>query len=445
MNTPNNPEQTVAEVSAMSGSLVGVRLGKYEVVDEIGRGSMGTVYLGQDHFAGRNVAIKVAHPEVLQDPVRGSTYRKLFFNEAKIAGLLKHPNIIAVYDACVDDGGGYLVMEHVPGGRTLKDHCTPDKLLSVDEVVGITFKCAKALDYAHRKGVVHRDIKPGNILRTAEGEVKLSDFGIAMITQLDATETQLDGAVGSPLYMSPEQIREEQVTQQSDLFSLGVVMYELLTGRHPFSADSFASLVHRIIGDSPTPVTELRADVPAGVENIIGRALEKKPSERYRSGVELAGDLSLVFDYVELFQDGRAGTEKFDCVRELSFFRDFTDPEIWEVINASRWQDFSPQERIIEEGDMDDAFFVVISGEVAVRKGEKQVNLLGEGDCFGEMGFIARQQRTASIVANTAVTAMKVRASLMERASKDCQLRFHKAFLNTLITRLSQTTEKVGD
>ena len=147
-------------------------LGKYDVIKEVGRGSMGIVYLGHDAFTGRDVAIKVALPEALQDEHGGTRYRKLFFNEAKVAGMLRHPNITSVYDAGVEEDICFIVMEYVAGGKTLHDHCQPDSLLPLDDVVRIVFKCARALDYANRKGVVHRDIKTRNILLTNEQEVK---------------------------------------------------------------------------------------------------------------------------------------------------------------------------------------------------------------------------------------------------------------------------------
>ena len=154
-------------------------LGKYDVVREVGRGSMGVVYLGHDPFTGSDVAIKVALPESLQDKRGGARYRKLFFNEAKVAGKLRHPNIVGVFDAGMEDEICYIVMEMIFGGRTLYDHCQPDTLLPIEDVVRIIFKSARALDYAHRQGVIHRDIKPRNILLSEDGEVKLCDFSIA--------------------------------------------------------------------------------------------------------------------------------------------------------------------------------------------------------------------------------------------------------------------------
>jgi serine/threonine protein kinase len=187
-----------------------------------------------------------------------SSYRKLFFNEAKVAGKLRHPNIVGVFDAGVEGDVCYIVMEMIFGGRTLFDHCQPDSLLPIEDVVRVIFKSARALDYAHRQGVIHRDVKPRNILLTEDGEVKLSDFSIALRTQGDATDTQVHGYIGSPLYMSPEQVKDDTITNQTDIFSLGVVMYELLTGRHPFAADNLPAIAHRITEKIPTPLLEMR-------------------------------------------------------------------------------------------------------------------------------------------------------------------------------------------
>lgn len=419
-------------------------IGKYEVIRELGRGAMGIVYLGHDPFAGRDVAIKVALPEALQDEKQGARYRKMFFNEAKVAGMLRHPNIIQVYDAGVEDEISFIVMEYIGGNRSLCDHTNPDSLLPVEDVVRLMFKSLRALDYAHRQGVVHRDVKPKNILLTNDHDVKIGDFSVALMTRPDTIDTQVHGYIGSPLYMSPEQIREDNVTHQSDIFSIGTVLYELLTGRHPFYADSLPAIIYRIQNKAHTPLHDVRADAPDVLGQIIDRALKKNPEERYKNGLDLAADLSLVFDHLDLFEDGPTRQEKNNLVKDLQFFNDFSDAEIWEVINASNFLEFDYGDEIITEGDIDSSFYVIVSGTVQVIKGGRGLDELRPGDCFGEMGFIAGKERTASIVATSSVAVLKVRAAFIDRVSLHCQLLFHKVFLNTLVKRLSLTTTRMS-
>ena len=419
------------------------RLGKYEVLNEIARGGMGIVFLGYDSFVDREVAIKVQHNDSVVGGDRAARNRKMFFNEAHTAGRLHHPNILSIYDAGVEGDICYIVMELIQDGNTLKPFCTPASLLPVDKVVEMIFKCAKALDYAHRNGVVHRDIKPGNILVTPDMDVKVGDFSIALFTESDLTVTQPLGVMGSPLYMSPEQINDQEVTSRTDLFSLGVIMYELLTGHHPFQADKISTLLNKVINDQPTSMRFFRNDLPANLETVVERALAKNPDQRYQTGLEFAADLSTVSDLGSA-EDDLYSQERFNAVRQLDFFQDFADPEIWEILRATIWQDYQPGEEIITEGEIDDAFYVIVTGSVLVRKGTKSIAILRRGDCFGEMGYITKTKRTATILVTSLVSIMKINATLIEQLSKDTQLRFHRVFLRTLVDRLSRASDQLS-
>lgn len=421
------------------------KLGKYEVLDEISRGSMGIVYLGHDPYIDRHVAIKVAFAEQLRDEESGAQYRKMFFNEAHTAGKLTHPNIISIHDAGVDGDTCYIVMEFVPGGQTLKNFCRSDALLPIERVVEIVFKCAAALDYAHREGVIHRDIKPSNILVTEDGDVKIGDFSIAYINKLDSTGTMPLGMVGSPRYMSPEQICEDYLTNQTDIFSLGVIMYELLSGRHPFAADNFSRLVQKILNEEPPPLAEVRSGIPDDLERIVRKAIAKNPAERYKTGLELATDLSRAFDHLEHPREEISEEERFNAVKKLDFFQGFPDVEIWEIVRAATWQDYADGEDIIREGELDDSFYIIVSGAVRVRKGTKELRCLTQGDCFGEMGYLARTKRTATIVADGPTRLMKLNSTVISQVSLQCQVRFLKVFLRTLIFRLSVTTQRISE
>jgi len=416
------------------------KLGKYEIQRQIGRGSMGIVYEGYDPYEDRRVAVKVALAESLSDPEVGPRYRKMFFNEAHTAGRLRHPNIVQIYDAGMDGDSCYIVMELIDGADTLRSYCRASNLLSYKRVVEIIFVCAKALDYAHRKGVIHRDIKPTNILLTRDGEVKIGDFSIAHLMTADTANTLPTGFVGSPRYMSPEQVQEDTITNQTDLFSLGIVMYELLTGNHPFAADGFSRLIHKIINEAPPALKTYRDDIPDILEKIIYHSLQKIPTRRYKMGLNLAADLSLAFDHLEQPETEIEIKEKFNAIHDLDFFRDFSDAEIWEIVRACSWQQYQAGEKVIAEGDIDDSFFIIISGVVEVRKNDTYVGLLETGDCFGEMGYLTKSSRTATIYARNDVTLMKINATLIEQVSTECQLHFTRMFLRTLVDRLADTT-----
>ncbi len=424
-------------------SSVPEKLGKYEIRKQIGRGSMGVVYEGYDPYVDRLVAVKVARTEALKSPEAGARYRKMFFNEAHTAGKLLHPNIIQIVDAGADGESCYIVMELVESGETLKKYCSQENLLPYEQVVQIIFKCAKALDYAHREGVIHRDIKPSNILVDKNMDVKIGDFSIAHVMTADTAATMPMGFVGSPRYMSPEQVQEDTITNQTDLFSLGIVMYELITGKHPFIADGFSRLIHKIINEKQPPLRTYRSDVPEILEKIVHHALEKDTARRYKMGLNLAADLSLVFDYLEQPQEDLAEKEKFMLVKQLEFFQGFSEAEIWEITRACIWQEYESGCEIIVEGDIDDAFFVITAGSVEVVRDSKVVGGLQKGDCFGEMGYLANMKRTATIRAKDYVRLMKINGTMIDQLSVGCQLHFNKIFLRTLVKRLSLTTYKV--
>ncbi len=419
-------------------------LGKYEVRNEIARGSMGIVYLGHDPYIDRPVAIKIAIAEALNEPQTGAQYRKMFFNEAHTAGKLTHPNIVNIYDAGVDEDTCYIVMEYVDGGNTLKAYTKPGKLLPIDKVIEIVFKCAKALDYAHHQGVTHRDIKPSNILVSRDMDVKICDFSIAHINKPDVTVTQPSSTMGSPRYMSPEQLREEKVDGQTDIYSLGVILYELLTGQHPFPADNFSQLVNKILNAEALPLESHRSGIPAVLEEIVRKAINKDKKLRYRNGLDVATDLNKAFENLTKPAAEISIEEKFNMVKQLEFFLGFPDAEIWEILNASTCKTYKKNEDIIVEGDLDDCFYIIITGRVVVKKSAKLIRTLERGDCFGEMGYLARTKRTASIVADDDTTLLKINSTVIAQVSLKCQVRFLKVFLRTLIHRLSATTEIIS-
>ena len=420
-------------------------IGKYEIIQEVCRGSMGTVYESYDPFADRKVSIKVAHPQFIGPDEDGIRFRKLFFNEARAAGVLDHPSILPLYDAGVDGEHCFLVMEYVPGAQTLDSFSKPDTLLSIREVVGIIYKCAKALDYGHRQGIIHRDIKPSNILFSHDRDIRLADFSIARINCSDQTSTQFDGFMGSPLYMSPEQMNEWDISTNTDIFSLGTVMYELLTGHNPFKADSLAAILNKITNEKPAPISDYRQDLPEGLDYILLRMMKKKNSNRYSSGLDLATDLALIFDDLEKIDSEDDLRDRFDSLSQLGFFKGFNDAEIWSLVRASNWDKYSPSKVVIKEGDSDNSFFIILAGQVKIEKNGQPIETLNDGDCFGEMGFLATTERTATATAVTDVSLIRVNKETLDRADETTQLRFLKVFVNTVIRRLKQTTSTLSE
>ena len=339
-----------------------------------------------------------------------------------------------IYDAGEEDGKYYVVTEHIQGARTLAAYCRPDNLLRVDDVVEIVYKCAKALHYAHGRGVIHRDIKPSNVMLTIDNDVRIIDFGIAIVS--DSEVSRIEGIAGSPSYMSPEQVQSEELTPASDLYSLGAVMYELLSGFRPFRADNLSKLLHQIVYATPPPIHTYRDDLPEELEEVAAKTMIKDPGKRLNSGATMAAELTRVYKDLRQKYDSLDNQEHFDLLRTLTFFHEFSHAEIWEVLRASDWHEYRDNEDIVREGEIDDRFYIIVSGNVSVQANGNTIGTLGPGDCFGETSYVRGAKRQASIRADGAVTILRVSSTLMEQVSSACQLRFNKVFLRSLITRL---------
>jgi len=411
------------------------KIGKYEIINEIGKGTTGDVFLSHDPYYGRDVAVKVYHAITDPDSQAAKIARKMFFNEAHIVGMLQHPNILPIFDAGEEDGRYYVVMEHVQGVRTLATYCIPTSLLRIEDVIETIFKCAKALHYAHGRGLIHRDIKPSNIMLTPDNDVRIIDFGIALLK--DADMSVIQGIAGSPSYMSPEQIQSMELTRASDQYSLGAVMYEMLTGFRPFRANALAKLLNQIVFATAPPIHTLRADVPEGLEEIVAKAMQKDPEKRYSSCAEFAAELTRVYQEISAGKHEKLDhQEHFAILRRLNFFHDFSHGEIRELLVAGEWREYKQGDEIVKEGEMDDHFYVIVNGECVVESSGMSVGVMEAGNCFGESSYVSGTKRTATIKANEAVTLLSLSATLLDQLSTACQLRFTKVFLMALIRRL---------
>ena len=408
------------------------KLGKYHVLDLIDRGSMGVVYTAYDPLADRDVAIKLFSLHEDMDPDAEAVARKQFYKEARIARVLDHPNVLHVLDAGEDGEHPYIVMEYVENGRTLAAHCKPPHLLPVSSVATIIYKIANALDYVHRCGVVHRDIKPSNIMLMPDGDVKIADFGISKRLYDVATHKHV---MASPRFMSPEQARGEHVTNQTDLYSLGAVLFELLTGRAVFSARSLPALIDKALHEEPPKLRYLRPDVPEGLEIIVQTALEKNLDRRYKLGREIASDLLALFEDIEgpipLSTD-----KKFQTLRELEFFRNFPDSELEEIVQAGHWTAYTPGDRILASGEADISLFIVVSGEVCFVRDERKFLTIPRGHCFGDVAEGTMMKHRSAILAEDPVSLLELNRVRMARLSDVCQQRLYEVFLRVLIHRL---------
>jgi serine/threonine-protein kinase len=264
-------------------------LGRYQVEKELGKGAMGVVYLGRDPKINRVVAIKTMALSQEFDADELAEVKARFFREAETAGRLNHPNIVIIYDAGEEHDLAYIAMEFLKG-KDLTSRTKGNNLLEAKTALEVIAKAADALDYAHTQNVVHRDIKPANIMYDEEkGEIKVTDFGIARIT--DSSKTKTGMVLGTPSYMSPEQLSGKKVDGRSDLFSLGVTMYQLLAGQLPFQADSMATLMFKIANEAHAPVTLFRGELPASIDTVIEKAMQKDPEQRYQRGAEFAKEV----------------------------------------------------------------------------------------------------------------------------------------------------------
>ncbi len=413
------------------------RIGRYQLSRKVGDGATSHVYLAHDSVDGRDVALKVFLPNADVDPKTFKLLKKSFINEALLAGKLDHPHIVQIFDAAVENSYSYLVMEYVPG-TTLDSHASPATLLPLGKVVEIVFKCIRALDFAFQNGVIHRDIKPGNILMGVDGDIKISDFGASL--QRHAKEyqsTQIMG-IGSPAYMSPEQVRLEEITHQTDIYSLGVVMYKLVTGRLPYQATSQVNLIYQILNRPPPPPRTLRPELPPLLDTIIMHAMAKSRENRYQSWIEFGRDLTKAFSTLRLSGETISDSQKFHELRGLDFFRYFTDAELWETLRISVWRMLPAGDVIIREGEQGESFFILVSGEVDVTLRGKPLSAINRGGCFGEIPYMSEhvRQRATTIRARSPVAALEIKGSAITRATEACQVQFNKALIQVLIERL---------
>jgi serine/threonine protein kinase len=412
-----------------------LQVGKYDVQKLLGKGATGTVYLAKDTFTGKEVALKTIEPEVFRDPEFGTVHRSQFLNEASLAGKLRHPHIVSILDAVVGEDSGHIAMELVTGGD-LSRHVTPESLLPIPDVLQIAFKCCGALEYAAKEGIVHRDIKPANIMLVTGTEVKIADFGAAVLKKSQVVQT---AALGSPYYMSPEQIEgNKALTFHSDMYSLGVVLYELLTGRRPFTGDNLEALIGNILKVQPVPPSELRAGLPKAVDAIVLRALRKAPENRYPTWTEFALEVSKVGEFV-LPAGTIPDSEKYVTLKNVPMLSTLADSELWELARAGYWTRAAKSRPIVREDEQGKSFFFLAKGEAKVTKKGKLLNMVHAGECFGEMAYIGagEQPRHATVEPITELLLAEFDPAALEKMSLGAQLQLTRALVRNVVDRLA--------
>jgi serine/threonine protein kinase len=408
------------------------RIGKYEVRSVLGRGKSSVVYLAYDEFLNSDLAVKVYLPE--SEPQLANAASVQFVSEASLAGKLVHPHIVTIVDAVAEPNLRYVAMEYVPGGN-LQRHTIRDRLLAVDEVVQIGFKCCGALDYAHRHGVVHRDIKPSNILVSSGSDVKVADFGAAFVRGVLSTQ---HSRLGSPAYVAPEQIRDQPPSPQGDMFSLGVMLYEMLVGEKPFRGADLAETLDRILHLDPTPPSRLRPELPPTVDPIVLRMLSKAPGDRYGNWAEVALELARL-GRMSVYDQIVPDSEKYSTLRASTLLQDFDELEIWELARLATWRRVPAQDVLVREGESGDSLFVLARGAAKVMVQGRLLDLLRAGDCFGDMAFVQGPGavRSATVQTSTDAIVAEFPRATLGNLTVESRLHLANALLRVMAERLT--------
>ena len=414
---------------------------RFEMKQVLGRGSTGEVHLAFDTYAQRDVAIKINRLHLFDDPVAGNRNRKMWLNETRLAGKLQHPFIVQIYEAGSTDEFDYIVMEYMSGG-SLKQFTAPDKLLPINKLIDILYKVCNALDFATKMGVLHRDIKPANVLLGPDGEVKIADFGAAFSAESDHTQVDM---IGTLPFVAPEHFRKALPSQQNDIYAVGVMAYQLLTGRYPFTATSPEDLIYQKLNEEVLSLESWRDDIPMALRFAVHRAMHPDRELRYTTWRAFFDDLVAALPQIAIAEDSRFDSSRFNSMRKIKFFADFTDTEIWEVLHISRTLTMGTGKVIIEEGKLGNNLFIISKGEVVVSKNGTELNRMKEGGCFGEIGYLdeVRHARSSTVIATTALQLIEIEGKSLRLASDALQSRISKALLTLLVAEMRNTDQKL--
>lgn len=434
------------------------KIGRYKIIDTLGQGAMGIVYKGQDTAISRIVAIKTVKLQgTASTPDENKSMIDRFCQEARIAGRLSHPNITTIYDVGDHEGINYIVMEYVEG-TPLEEIIKKKKPFSLQEKIKIIILTARALHYAHQRGVVHRDIKPANIMLLDDLQIKIMDFGIAKLSSKDTLfKTQQGLILGTPSYMSPEHLSGEQLSRQADVFSLGVFSYELLCGERPFKAENLAALIKSIVNDNPMPLSKINSSIPIEVEKIVLKSLEKNKELRYQTASEYADDLEVFLNQVEMKSTqsipAAKGYNKEKIIgflkKNYSFFSDFSDADLRHIFKISSKKVYRKGEVVFKEGTIGNELYIIISGEVIITKkfhkeGNTILNTLKIGDSFGEMAIVDESPRYATATAKADSILIAINEVILRNSEPKLCLKLFKNLSSILSEKLKKSDATIN-
>ena len=415
-------------------------VGHYELLELLGRGTSGVVYRALDTRSGKSVALKIIDPEVFKDPEFGAERHSQFLAEASLAGMLIHPHIVSILDAAAEHDSGYIAMELVTAGD-LSQHTKQGALLPVPDVLEIAFNCCSALDYTSRVGIIHCDIKPANIMIAGGTDIRITDFGAAVLRKSNVVRT---AAMGSPHYMSPEQIAGKDLTLHTDMYSLGVVLYELLTGRLPFAADNLDELVRKILTEDPSPPSRLRPELSIQFDKVVLRALRKAPEQRFQAWADFAHELA-EFSRRTPPEPIISEDEKIDALKRVGTLAGLSDAELVEISNSVHWSRAKATDVIVREGEPGSNFFLLAEGSVKVVRRGRLLNLINAGEFFGEIPYVLGRprRRHATVVATRNVLLGEFRPEALARLDPAVQLQLVRALACNLVERLMLSNRRL--
>lgn len=441
-------QNTSPEVQKMAKAEFDVpaKVGKYQLLERIGSGTCGVVYRAYDAILSRDVAIKISQVGTLdQQGGKMPGAQKAFITETLSAGRLSHPNIVSVYDAGIDGPLNYLVMEYVEG-VSLKQYGRGKEQLSPHRVVSVIAKVCQAIDFSHKKGIVHRDIKPANIMISNTGAVKLLDFGIAISTTADEAVGTGRPALGTPNYVSPEQVSGSELGPRSDIYSLGAVLFEMLTGQQVYKAREVKELFTAILSEPAPLLSSLRSDLPVELEQIVARCLAKDPGKRFSSGAEMAQALEAVLEGMappDMVTPEMIGW--IPVISQLKFFSKFSERKIACFASVSKVVRFGAGTTALDRGTIDNHLYVIIEGVASIAGHNNLSAVIGPGDCFGEAGFLHGNKCDSAIEVMTDIVALKVKSSDVHALAEADQLAHYQMIANSVVQRRNHTEDLMLD